>query len=135
MEDNREGIIVRWDGSAQMRHSCHVMSRTRSSRSLIFIAPKSPSFSQSLHRRVGFFDSSQIGSAALDADSDQLPISHLNEEVKKCREAADVPQTLKRDFFVKLLRGLDSPSLSKTSPRRRNLKFVSRRRFFVERPL
>ena len=32
-------------------------------RSLIFIAPKSPSFSQS--QSVGFFDSSQIGSATL----------------------------------------------------------------------
>ena len=50
---------------------------------------------------IGFFDSSQIGSATKLIPIDQLPISHLDlNEEEKMSVGADVPQTLKRGLFL-----------------------------------
>ena len=67
---------------------------------------------------VGFFDSSQIGSAAKLIPIDQLPISHLdlNEEEKMSACKSRCPANAEKGtFFVKLLRPLKDLSLSPQS--------------------
>ena len=80
MGNNRKGINVRWewDGSsllfcsAQMRHVCHVMSCTLAD---LYRAEIAIIQSVAVSRLFRFLPN-RIG----DADSDQLPISYLNDE-------------------------------------------------------